>query len=53
MVFFRSKSIFKNDLYNDVSIQFTQGIPSLEYIDEFKPNIIVIDDLMDDSKSRN
>ena len=46
--FSEAKSIFKNDLYNNVSIQFTQGIPSLEYIDEFKPNIIVIDDLMDD-----
>src|SRR5882757_11115449 len=45
--FSETKSIFKND-FNNVLVQFMQGIPSLQNIDELKPDIIVIDDLMDD-----
>jgi len=43
------------DLYNteleNVNIDYFQGIPSQEQIEEFKPDIVVIDDLMSDLKN--
>ena len=33
---------------NNVELQFNKGIPSLESIEKFKPDLIVLDDLMDD-----
>jgi len=33
---------------NNVELQFNKGIPSLESIEKIKPDLIVLDDLMDD-----
>src|SRR5260370_21716037 len=41
------RSIF-HDQINNVELQFNKGIPSLESIEKFKPDLIVLDDLMDD-----
>ena len=41
------KSIFQNN-FDFVQIEFHKGIPSVEIIDGIKPNVIILDDLMDD-----
>src|SRR6267154_2215223 len=41
------KSIFHKQ-FNNVEFQFNKGIPSLESIEKFKPDLIVLDDLMDE-----
>src|SRR6266516_5838167 len=47
--FGQNQEIYNSSL-NNISIKYYQGIPSLEQIEEIKPDIIVIDDLMNELK---
>lgn len=50
--FGQNQDLYRKPIKN-VSIDYYQGIPSLEKIQDYHPDIIVIDDLMDDLKNDN